>query len=476
MKLYNATLRSDTKPACSFLNRLSIEALLQNSRICSALFFLCLFFYFALLAPRVLTGGDAALYLQQIHDLDVTHRTVHLGYYLLGLPFIHLLPLPPDYALNLMSCFCAALSISVLFLITSSLTENRLASFAACFILFSNPLFTANAVFAEVYGAQLFFFLLSIVLLLYNKPAIAGISYALSFLITPSAVFGLAMLVPFRKERPLLTRFAFSALIIIIVAVSAVAPDYFVGGRGLLKASRASLAISAALLKEYREFFSTMLWYVPFLIAGTIELIRCRRYRDWGPTIFCIWLFTFVAGERFGDVPVQLPFYALMCIVGGLGFQSVINVVRHKSRLFTAAVYLFFIISVTCSGFITRNQILNISARFEEYRKTVYALKHAAQPDFIVVGPWTEGILFEHYLCGASYTGKWINKEWLSGTWGDARRAQSLEAINRATLSGKELWLLKYDASLFSELQERGYRIDPFRTVFRASPVYTSGS
>ena len=476
MKLYGATSRTYTKPACSLLNRFSIEALLQSSLMLSAFLFLCLFFYFALLAPRVLTSGDAALYVQQIRDLDFTHRTVHLGYYLSGVPFIHLLPLPPDYALNLMSCFYAALSISALFLIISFLTESRMASFAACLILFTNPLFTSNAVFAEVYGAQLFFFLLSIVLLLYNKPAFAGISYAVSFLITPSAIFGIAMLFPFRKERPQLTRFAISALIIIIAIVSAVASDYFIGGRGLLKASRASLAISASFLKEYREFFSTMLWCVPWLIAGAIEMIRCRRYRDWGLTIFCIWLFTLIAGERFGDVPVQLPSYALMCIMGGLGFQSVINVLHDKSRMATAAMYLFLIISVTCSVIITRNHIMHISAQFEEYRKTVYALKHAAQPDFIAVGPWTDGILFEHYLYGASYTGMWINKEWLLGIWGDAKRAQSRKALKRAILGGKEIWLLTYDEFFFSQLQQRGYRITPFRTIFRASPPMTAGS
>jgi hypothetical protein len=342
--------------------------------------------------------------------------------------------------------------------------------------VFTNPLFTSNAVFAEVYGAQLFFFLLSIVLLLYNKPVFAGIFYAVSFLITPSAIFGLAMLVPFRKERPLLIRFAISALIIIIAIVSPVASDYFIGGRGLLKASRSSLTISAALFKEYREFFSTMLWYVPLLIAGAIEMIRYRRYRDWGLTIFCIWLFTFVAGERFGDVPVQLPSYALMCIMVGLGFHSVINFFHDKSRMVTASVYFYLIISVAWSGISSRNQIMSTGARLETYRETVYALKHAAQPDFIAVGPWTEGILFEHYLYGASYTSMWINQEWLSGIWGDAKRVQSREALNRAILSGKEIWLLKQDASLFSALQERGYRINPFLTVFRASPLKTAGS
>jgi hypothetical protein len=476
MKSYNVPSRSYTKPACSVMNRFSIEAILQDSLILSALLFLCLFIYFALLTPRALTSGDAALYVQQIRDLDFTHRTVHLGYYLIGFPFIHLLPLPPEYVLNLMSCAYAALSIATLFLITVSLTGSRTASFTACLIAATASLFASNAVFAEVYGAQLFFFLFSIALLFYKKPVFAGISYAVSFLITPSAIFGLAMLFPFRKDRARLFRFVISALIIIISVVSLVAPDYVIGGRGLLKASRASLTISVALLKEYREFFSTIAWYVPFLLAGAIEMIRCVRYREWGLTIFCIWLFILIAGERFGDVPVQLPSYALICIMTGLGFQSVINFLRAQGRLLTAAVYLFLFISVIYSGITARNHIMNTSARFEAYRETVYALKHAAQPDFIAVGPWTEGILFEHYFYGASYTGMWINKEWLTGIWGDAKRAQSLQALNRAIRDGQELWLLKYDAPLFSQLQQRGYRITPFRTVFRALPARTAGS
>jgi hypothetical protein len=469
----STSARSNVKPLFFYPER-SIESFLTNALFLSSLLFLCSFFYFAWLCPRILSSGDAALYVQQIRHIDLTHRTVHLGYYLLGLPVIHLLPLPPDYALNLMGCFYAALSIAALFLITLSLTGSRLASFASCLIVLTNPLFTSNAVFAEVYGAQLFFFLLSIVLLLYNKPAFAGLFYAVSFLITPSAIFGLAMLFPFRKDRSILSRFAISALLIIIAVVSPVASDYFIGGRGLLKASRASLEISAVFLKEYHEFFSTMLWYAPFLIAGAIEMISCRRYRDWGLTILGIWLFTFIAGERFGDVPVQLPAYAFICIVGGLGFQSVINFLHEKSRLITAALYLFLIVSVTSSGIITRNHIMHIMAEHEKYRETMYALKHAAQPYFIAIGPWTEGILFEHYLYGASYIGRWINKEWLSGTWGNAKRDQSREALNRAILSGKEIWLLNYDASLFSELQKRGYRINPFRTVFIASPLMTA--
>ena len=458
------------------MDRSSIATLIQNGLILSALVFFSSYIYFALLAPRALTSGDAALYVQQICNLDFSHRTVHLGYYLLGFPTIHLLPLHPDYALNLMSCAYASLSIATLFLITLSLTDSRKASFAACLIVSTSSLFASNAVFAEVYGAQLFFFLLAIAFLLYKKPVFAGISYAVSFLITPSTIFGLVMLIPFRKDRSRLFRFAISALLIIIAVVSPVASDYFSGGRGLLKASRASLTISAALVKEYREFFSTMAWYVPFLVAGAIEMIRRGRYREWGLIIFFIWFLTLIAGERFGDVPVQLPTYALMCIMVGVGFQAVINYFRKKGRLLTAAVYLYLFVSVTYSGMSARNQIMNTSTQFEAYRETVYALKHAAQPDFIAVGPWTDGILFEHYLYGASYTGMWINKEWLLGIWGDAKRAQSRKALKRAILGGKEIWLLTYDEFFFSQLQQRGYRITPFRTIFRASPPMTAGS
>lgn len=454
----------------------SLEQLLKKPLFLPALFFLISFLLFAMICPRALSNGDAALYAQQIRNLDFAHRTVHLGYYLMGIPFIHLLPLPADYALNLMSCLYGALCVSALFLITSLITKSRLASFIACVLSITGQLFASNAVFAEVYVPQLFFFLLSITLLLLNRPVFAGISYATSLLITPSAIFGLAMLIPFRRDKQLLSRFAISACALLIAALFPYFSDYVAGGRGLLKASRASLPIGAAFLKEYREFFSGMIWYVPFLLAGVIETIKCRNYQAWGISIMIIWLLGFIAGERYGDVPVQLPCYAFICMIGGLGFNAAVSFSRQRSRIITAGVYLFLLLASSLSIITTRDHVMDSIADHEEYRDTVFAVQHAAKPDFIVLGPWTQGILFEHYLYRKSYTGIWINTEWLTGTWGAVQRDESRQALNRAILAGREIWLLNSDPQLFSQLEKQGYSIIPFRTVFRASPSNTSGS
>ena len=141
------------------------ESIACKRFIIPALVFLISFVLFALSSPGALPNGDAALYLQQILSLDVSQRTTHIGYYLIGIPFIHFLPFASDYSLNLMSCLCGALCASLLFLITLFITRSRLISLVACFILVTTNVFAHNAVFAEVYVPQLFFFLLALLLL-----------------------------------------------------------------------------------------------------------------------------------------------------------------------------------------------------------------------------------------------------------------------------------------------------------------------
>ncbi len=198
--------------------------------IIPVLIFLISFVLFALSSPGALPNGDAALYLQQILSLDVSQRTTHIGYYLIGIPFIHFLPFASDYSLNLMSCLCGALCASLLFAITVCITRSRFISLLACIILVTTNVFAHNAVFAEVYVPQLFFFLLALLLLQRNSPIAGGASYALSFLITPSALFGLAMLFPFRRNKKQLARFAAAFLLLTGIIVVPHLSDYRVRG------------------------------------------------------------------------------------------------------------------------------------------------------------------------------------------------------------------------------------------------------
>ena len=106
--------------------------------------FLFTFALFSFISPNALVNGDAALYEQQIVHFDFSQRTIHLGYYLLGVPFIHLLPLPADYALNLMNCFFGALSVVMIFLIGFTVSKTVLVGFIASIFLLTNYIFVYN--------------------------------------------------------------------------------------------------------------------------------------------------------------------------------------------------------------------------------------------------------------------------------------------------------------------------------------------
>ncbi len=239
--------------------------------------FLISFVLFAFLSPNALINGDAALYEQQIAHFDFSHRTIHLGYYLLGIPFIHLLPLPPDYALNLMNCFFGALSIALIFTIACTVSHNLLVAFVSSILLLTNYLFLSNAVYAEVYVPQLFFFLLALQCVLLQKAIPAGISFALSFLITPSALFGLPCLMLLLRDKRAMVQLTTTAFLLALLPLLPHADDYFMGGRGLLKAVRSGLPISRALVKEGRELFNNLFCYAPFLLAGSIYIMRDKR-------------------------------------------------------------------------------------------------------------------------------------------------------------------------------------------------------
>ena len=426
------------------------------------------FALFAFLSPNALINGDAALYEQQIVHFDFSHRTIHLGYYLLGMPFIHLLPLPSDYALNLMNCFFGALSIALIFTIAFTISENLLVAFVASILQLTNHLFFYNAVYAEVYVPQLCFFLLSLQLVLLHKAISGGMVFALAFLITPSSLFGFPCLMIVLRDKKSLFYFSTAAVLVISIALAPHLNDYFFGGRGLLKALQTRMSIHNALLKESNEFFSSFLVYLPLLAAGIIKIVTDKRLHRLGVALIILWLTSFLFGERFGDVPAQLPAYALFSIIGGLGFHCVLRLCRGRSTVITCTAYIFLIFCVSITGLFTFRRIEATNQRLIDYRSTVLAINQGGHPNYLVLGEWTEGILFEHYIFKDSYTGVWINTEWLSGDWGQHIQEESRSKLHDALSAGREVWLLGADLSLFPDLQQEGYVIEPFRNCYRA--------
>jgi hypothetical protein len=431
--------------------------------------FLISFALFAFLSPNALLNGDAALYEQQIAHLDFAQRTIHLGYFLLGSPFLHLLPLPSDYALNLMNCFFGALSIVVLYTIAFTVSQNLLVAFVSSILLLTNYLFVYNALYAEVYVPQLFFFLLSVQLVLSQNVISAGIAFAVAFLITPSSLFGFPCLIVLLRDKKPILRFSTAAFLVIIVALAPHLDNYFFGGRGLLKAVQTRMSIKHVFLKEGEEFFNSFLLYVPFVLAGIVQLIKDRNLRTLGIAIISLWFVSFLFGERFGDVPTQLPTYALFCLIGGLGFHYLSRLWSGRSSAVICTAYISLILCVSITGLFAFRRIEATNRNLIEYRNTVFAVNRTAHPNYLVVGDWSHGILFEHYVFQKSYTGVWINTEWLTGSWGQLQKKDSLENLNNALSSGREIWLLHSNPPLFSQLYRYGYTIEPFRKMYRAT-------
>jgi hypothetical protein len=439
----------------------------QKSLLFCGGIFLISFALFALLSPDALVNGDAALYAQQIAHVDFAQRTIHLGYYLLGIPFIHLLPLPADYSLNLMNCFFGALSIVLIFTIAGTVSQNLSAAIVAGTLLLTHYLFAYNALYAEVYMPQLCFFLLSLQLVLAKHAFSGGIAFACAFLITPGSLFGLpCLMVVLRNKKPLLY-FSAAAFCVITIALTPHLDDYFFGGRGLLKALQSRMSIHQALIKETNEFFSSFLLYVPVLVAGIIKMVTDKRLHRLGVALIILWLTTFLFGERFGDVPAQLPAYALFCLMGGLGFHYLLGLLKGKSPFLTWTAYTLLVLCVATTGFLAFRRLEETSRTLIEYRTKVIALNRTAHPDDLVLGEWSQGILFEHYIFQKSYTGVWINTEWLSGDWGQRIQEESRRKLNDALSAGREVWLLDDPSSLVPMLSRLGYALEPFRNYYR---------
>ena len=439
---------------------------------------------FASLTPDALINGDAALYTQQIASFDFSQRTVHLGYYLLGAAFTVLLPGSNDYTLNLMNCFFGALSISLLYLMTLTLCRKQTLAVVSSLFWATNFIFLRNALYAEVYMTGTFFLLLALQLWLLNKPVLTGLSFALSTLIAPSSIFAVPCLIILRARKKALLQLGATTFVILTVALLPHYNDYLFGDRGLLIAAGRPINIGSAILKECKEIAYGFFLYIPFLLAGIVQLVKEKRLHVFGVAIFGLWLFNFLLGERFGDVPTQLPTYALFCLLGGLGFHLFSTILRkvanrgRTNRLLVAFVVLTLVVGI--SSFRVFRLISKKNHELVGYRNTVLKVSKITSPDYLVVGKWGQGVLFHHYAFQELYTKHRTNTGWFTEHWinvgrllkeagGKRQQLESIEKWQEAIASGQEIWILQKSPSLFSDLRKEGYAIEPFRTIYRAT-------
>ena len=296
---------------------------LRASLWAPALFFVA-FAVLALSAPADFLNGDATVYADQIRHANFTERTTHLAYYVVAYP-VSFLPLALSHALNLLNCAFGAGAIVLVGLTARTITESDRIGLLSALVAALNALVVYNALHAEVYMAQAFFLLAAACLWLLRQTVLAGAAAAVAFLITSSS----ALAAPFFiVMRPRLRALALMAAVAIAIAAAALLPvldNYLFGARGLAAAFGQGVDRKLALLKTGQDIFYGFFAFLPFLLAGAIACWRRQALRHFALALLCMWGTLFLFGEKFIDVPVQLPTYMLFAIVAAIGVDAALT-------------------------------------------------------------------------------------------------------------------------------------------------------
>lgn len=503
----------------------------RRTALLGLLIFLGTLSIFAVMSPEdALPNGDAALYMQQIENRDFTVRSIHLGYYWIGTLFTDLLPISADYSLGIMNAVFGALSITLIYFMAYSISRQHHGALMASLILLTNYMFVYNSVYAEMYISQAFFLLLALYLWLLRIPIWSGTAFAMSFLISPSTAFAIPCFIVIRpKLRPLFL-FGVAASLISGFALWPHREEYLLGHRGVLTNLGRPFLFVEAVVKEAREIFYGLFAFIPAVIIGAMHVANEKRLRVLGIGIISLWLVSFVLGEPTGIVPIQLTTYILLALLGGVGTAGLFNrsatnfsarrlwlpvtisllflvvltwVTSGTQAQISGALTLLFITAMVVWSlvmigsaraakggvrrrlplamgamvfFLCLNGLLTLQVANEtrqgmmSYKASIADLNRVADPNYLVVGGFSAGILFEHYTFRSSYTGRWINTERLygKGVWEDEDQVEAKAQWQTAIDEHREIWLLNDNSSIVSDLHQASYQIEPFGSIYRA--------
>jgi len=523
----------------TFINSLETHCSAKAISI-SMIIFLLTFAGFAGLTSNAFINGDTAVYAHQIAHLDFAHRTIHLAYYMIGALFTWLIPGSNDYALNLMNCLFGALSISLIYLMAFTIFQKHIIATISSLFLVTNYFFIVNSLYAEIYILQVFFLLLALQCWLLNKPIAAGLAFTLSILVTPSSILAIPCFVILRPQKKALLRLGLTLLILLAIALLPRLDEYLFGNRGLLSVSR-QVNVGITAVKEGYEVIFGLFLYIPFILSGITEVAKQKKLQVFGIAILSLWILNFLIIDRFRDVPAQLPFYALLCLIGGLGFSRSVYFMTTKTidkvamkdlwllsctalvmislqgiaikigktpaqislthislflpislfalvalyavivtlmvkifgrvkLIYSSAILAMLILFVGANSYLSFTLVSKLKHELTEFRSSALEVERVAQSDYLVVGDWSQGILFEHYVFGKFETGYWINTECLLSDSRDSPKCEeSIKKWQNSIVSGKEIWLLGDYPSLVSDLRTSGYTVRPSKNIYRAT-------
>lgn len=279
---------------------------------------------FAAAAPEEFINGDAVVYAEQIEHANFAERTTHLGYYLLAYP-LSLLPFSLSHLLNLLNCALGAGVVVVAGLIGEGVSGSKTVGLLSCLIVTVNCFLVGNSLNAEVYVPQVFFLLLAMHLWLRGWTVASGLSCGVAFVITASSAFAAPFFIIMRPRwRPLIV-LGTVAFTVVAAVLAPVIDNYLFGARGLMGAAKHGIDYELVLLKTGRDVFFGFFGLIPFLFAGVVECRHRPDLRRFTLAVAATWGTVFIFGEKYLDVPVQLPTYTLGGIIAAIGIKATLD-------------------------------------------------------------------------------------------------------------------------------------------------------
>ena len=424
---------------------------------------------FGLLVPHGFLNGDAPVYAERIATRSLGNGSVHLGYYLAGLFFTRLLPIDPPLALTMMSAIAAALCVGLVVTISYTTTGRVSAGIAAAATLVALPVFAENAVFAEIYIVQLLFFLLCVQLVLWEWPVAAGLAFGCAFLVTPSSIFAAPFVVLLAGDRRSAMRGAAAGALLAAVAILPNYRDYLWGGIGVLHLQAADVSALTALPKEARELGG--LRALPLAaLAGiglwTLAISSKRRVMAIG--IGVLWTLTWIAGERYSDVPVQLPFYAMMSVACGVGVARLLHATKGRQAL-AASISVAALLALLLPASIAYPSVRNRSVMVDAFRGEIRTMAQQAKAGDVVIAKWPTDRIARYYL-DVGPRMEWIDYAALLDLTGVQAQTEAMARLDAALAYKRRLWLIDTPQA-GGYLESRGYSVaQQSRFVFLATP------
>ncbi len=275
-----------------------------------------------LIAP-ILQNGDAAVYNEQIERHVLSIRTTHVGYMLLGICANKLLPFDTEQNLNLMNLAFASAGAVALFAIARRYGVSLFAASIAPLLAFGLRPYLRGAVMAEVDVVACSAVLLAIAAWVHGRRVLAGFLFGIAMLVTPISALSLPVfaLAPRQKTvEPQLWSlqmwdvfvFGAASLAVYFPIVAWNWQDYWNGGRGIVHAPRQPWDVAEQVTRSVRFLTSSATSWLGIGLAGIFAKLSGGPSLALGTSVAVIC--AAVMGERFLDVPVQLPQLCLFAV------------------------------------------------------------------------------------------------------------------------------------------------------------------